>query len=108
MKNLLEYIGLEPGRLHFSWISSAEAEEIPAHLQRGDRSCKEIGARQQADKRHSESCLMDNAQVAQNIRDIAKRLLSEGVVDCVIGFEKGTVPMRDRPFFAYTRKMPKN
>ena len=45
---------------------------------------------------------MDNAQVAQNIREIAKRLLSEGVVDCVIGFEKGTVPMRDRPFFAYT------
>ena len=42
---------------------------------------------------------MDNAQVALNIRNIAKRLLSEGVVDCVIGFEKGTVPMRDRPFF---------
>ena len=27
-KNLLEYIGLEPGRLHFSWISSAEAEKF--------------------------------------------------------------------------------
>jgi F420-non-reducing hydrogenase iron-sulfur subunit len=25
LKNLLEYIGIEPGRLHFSWISSAEA-----------------------------------------------------------------------------------
>ncbi len=25
LKTLLEYIGLEPGRLHFSWISSAEA-----------------------------------------------------------------------------------
>jgi coenzyme F420-reducing hydrogenase delta subunit len=24
LKNLLEYSGLEPGRLHFSWISSAE------------------------------------------------------------------------------------
>ncbi len=28
LKNLLEYIGLEPGRLHFSWISSAEAEKF--------------------------------------------------------------------------------
>lgn len=28
MKNLLEYIGIEPGRLHFSWISSAEAEKF--------------------------------------------------------------------------------
>jgi F420-non-reducing hydrogenase iron-sulfur subunit len=24
-KNLIEYMGIEPGRLHFSWISSAEA-----------------------------------------------------------------------------------
>ena len=28
MKNLLEYAGLEPGRLHFSWISSAEGEKF--------------------------------------------------------------------------------
>nr|CBX30839.1 hypothetical protein N47_E43510 [uncultured Desulfobacterium sp.] len=25
LKGLLEHIGIEPGRLHFSWISSAEA-----------------------------------------------------------------------------------
>ncbi|GAB6887366.1 hypothetical protein JCM13304A_08640 [Desulfothermus okinawensis JCM 13304] len=25
LKNLLEYIGIEPERLHFTWISSAEA-----------------------------------------------------------------------------------
>lgn len=25
LKNILEYAGLEPGRLHFSWISSSEA-----------------------------------------------------------------------------------
>jgi len=24
----MEYVGLEPGRLHFSWISSAEAEKF--------------------------------------------------------------------------------
>ena len=27
-KNLLEFTGIEPGRLHFSWISSAEAEKF--------------------------------------------------------------------------------
>jgi F420-non-reducing hydrogenase iron-sulfur subunit len=26
--NLMEYVGIEPGRLHFSWISSAEAEKF--------------------------------------------------------------------------------
>lgn len=28
MKNLLEHMGLEPGRLHFSWISSAEGPKF--------------------------------------------------------------------------------
>lgn len=28
MKNILEYVGIEPDRLHFSWISSAEAEKF--------------------------------------------------------------------------------
>ncbi|ADK85498.1 methyl-viologen-reducing hydrogenase delta subunit [Desulfarculus baarsii DSM 2075] len=28
LKNLLEYVGLEPGRIHFSWISSAEATKF--------------------------------------------------------------------------------
>lgn len=28
LMNLLEYTGLEPGRLHFSWISSAEASKF--------------------------------------------------------------------------------
>lgn len=28
LKNMMEYAGLEHGRLHFSWISSAEAEKF--------------------------------------------------------------------------------
>ncbi len=28
MKNLLEHTGIEPGRLHFSWISSAESTKF--------------------------------------------------------------------------------
>ena len=28
LKNLLEHLGVEPGRLHFSWISSAEATKF--------------------------------------------------------------------------------
>lgn len=47
---------------------------------------------------------MENQAVTERIREVAKKLLSEGKVSCVIGFEKGTVPMRDRPFFAYTPK----
>jgi len=28
LKGLLEHIGIEPGRLHFSWISSAEGSKF--------------------------------------------------------------------------------
>ena len=28
MKGLLEHMGIEPGRLHFSWISSAEGSKF--------------------------------------------------------------------------------
>ncbi|MBW1863391.1 MAG: hydrogenase iron-sulfur subunit [Deltaproteobacteria bacterium] len=28
LKGLLEHIGIEPGRLHFSWISSAEGTKF--------------------------------------------------------------------------------
>jgi coenzyme F420-reducing hydrogenase delta subunit len=28
MKNLLEHTGIEPGRLHFSWVSSAESTKF--------------------------------------------------------------------------------
>ena len=34
LKNLLEYTGLEPGRLHFSWISSAESTKFAATAQK--------------------------------------------------------------------------
>ncbi|MBW2539428.1 MAG: hydrogenase iron-sulfur subunit [Deltaproteobacteria bacterium] len=27
-QNLMEYMGIEPGRLHFSWVSSAEARKF--------------------------------------------------------------------------------
>jgi formate dehydrogenase subunit beta len=41
-------------------------------------------------------------ELTEKIRASARRLLENKEVDCVIGFEQGTVPMRDRPSFAYT------
>jgi len=38
-------------------------------------------------------------QIATEIRDAARRLLSEGEVDLVIGYAKGTLPLTSRPCF---------
>ena len=51
---------------------------------------------------------MDNQAIAQKIREVAKKLLSEGKVDVVIGYAPGSVPMRDYPYFAYTPEEAEN
>ncbi len=41
-------------------------------------------------------------KLTEKIREIAKRLLSEGKVDTVIGYRAGTIPLKNMPFFART------
>jgi F420-non-reducing hydrogenase iron-sulfur subunit len=54
LKNLLEHTGIEPGRLHFSWISSAEATKF-AEVARGVISTvKETGPAQHFIKKQAE------------------------------------------------------
>lgn len=43
LKNLLEYVGMEPGRLHFSWISSAEAEKFQKTVTEVTQAVQELG-----------------------------------------------------------------
>jgi coenzyme F420-reducing hydrogenase delta subunit len=43
LKNLLEHIGIEPGRLHFSWISSAEGTKFAEVAQEVFEAVKETG-----------------------------------------------------------------
>jgi F420-non-reducing hydrogenase iron-sulfur subunit len=42
-KNLLEFTGIEPGRLHFSWISSAEAEKFQSTAREVTRTVTALG-----------------------------------------------------------------
>ena len=42
-KNLVEYVGLEPGRLQFSWISSAEAEKFQKTVMAVTDAVKALG-----------------------------------------------------------------
>jgi F420-non-reducing hydrogenase iron-sulfur subunit len=42
-KNLLEHMGVEPGRLHFSWISSAEAIKYANITREVIESVKKLG-----------------------------------------------------------------
>jgi len=43
LKGLLEHIGIEPGRLHFSWISSAEATKFVEVAREVSKEVKALG-----------------------------------------------------------------
>jgi len=44
-KNLIEYMGIEPGRLHFSWISSAESTKFASTVKEVTSAVKALGPR---------------------------------------------------------------
>ena len=43
MQNLMEYMGIEPGRLQFSWISSAESTKFVDVVNEVTESVKALG-----------------------------------------------------------------
>lgn len=47
IKNLLEYMGVEADRLHFSWISSAESTKFVKVVSEITEKVKAIGPNQQ-------------------------------------------------------------
>ncbi len=51
INSLLEYMGLEPGRLHFSWISSAESTKFAATAQRVTDAVRALGPARRLVKR---------------------------------------------------------
>ena len=46
IKNLLEFMGVEPDRIHFSWISSAESTKFVEVVNKITAKVKAIGPNQ--------------------------------------------------------------
>jgi F420-non-reducing hydrogenase iron-sulfur subunit len=46
MKKLLEHMGVEPDRIHFSWISSAESTKFVSVVNEVSEKVKAIGPNQ--------------------------------------------------------------
>lgn len=43
LKRLLEYVGIEEGRVHFSWVSAAEGEKFSSVVREVTESVKRLG-----------------------------------------------------------------
>ncbi len=47
LKTLLDFVGLEEGRVHFSWVSAAEGEKFAAIVRKVTDAVKELGPAKQ-------------------------------------------------------------
>ncbi|MBN2033481.1 MAG: hydrogenase iron-sulfur subunit [Deltaproteobacteria bacterium] len=54
LKGLLEHIGIEPGRLHFSWISSAESTKFVEVAKAVAKEVEQLGPGRRLVKRRAE------------------------------------------------------
>jgi F420-non-reducing hydrogenase iron-sulfur subunit len=54
LKGLLDHIGIEPGRLHFSWISSAESTKYVEVAQSVAKDVEALGPATRLVKRRAE------------------------------------------------------
>ena len=52
LKNLLEYVGIEPGRVQFTWISAAEAERFAKMMRNITADIKALGPAKRLVKEH--------------------------------------------------------
>lgn len=61
LRRLLEFVGIEPGRLHFSWISASEGEKFAETAGMVAREVKALGPFTKLAKRFDETgaCLSD-------------------------------------------------
>lgn len=55
LKGLLEHVGIEPGRLHFSWISSAESTKFVEVAQEVAQAVESLGPGVRLVKRRAEA-----------------------------------------------------
>jgi coenzyme F420-reducing hydrogenase delta subunit len=51
LKDLLEYVGIEPGRVNFSWVSTAEGEKFAGVVKDVVQKVKALGPAKRLVKR---------------------------------------------------------
>ncbi len=50
LKNLLEYIGIHPDRLHMSWVSASEGSKFVDVIEEVTKSVRELGPQEKLTK----------------------------------------------------------
>jgi coenzyme F420-reducing hydrogenase delta subunit/ferredoxin len=116
-REMLHFLGVEPERLFFSWVSAAEGRKWADLVAEVTDTVRRLGPRRSAWGEPVEGIAAPRlsanpvpfeapagtfAAQAEAMREKAKALLAGGEVGTVIGYEQGTLPGTARPAFVST------
>jgi coenzyme F420-reducing hydrogenase delta subunit/ferredoxin len=109
-KALMEFVGLDPRRLHFSWVSASEgnkwvrvAEEVTSAVRAvgparpNGESAAAIPAGEPTDR--TPAAPEEQRALTRRLRSVAKELLDEGKASLVLGYRRGSLPEQAVPGF---------
>ncbi|MFN8178848.1 MAG: hydrogenase iron-sulfur subunit [bacterium] len=114
LRALLSFVGLDPRRLHFSWVSASEGIKWAKVVDDVTKSVTEAGPLTDWGKPPLEApptlpaagtaprgyeMATDHDAATSHLRALAASLLREGKVDTVLGWARGSLPGRRIPTF---------
>jgi len=106
---LMEFVGLDPRRLHFSWVSASEGakwvrvvEEVSSAVQ-AVGPAKSPGGNDTAfpavETSRAPASTEEHEALTGRVREVTSDLLREGEVSVVLGYKSGTLPGQVVPGF---------
>ena len=115
-RELLSFVGIDPDRLHFSWISAAEGLKFASVIAEVTEKVRAAGPLGQAAAGASPAFALparpeppralaspeEQQAITAHLRGLARRLLEEKTVDSVVGHAQGCLPGQSVPVFAST------
>lgn len=106
---LMEFVGLDPRRLHFSWVSASEGAKWVRVVEEVSNAVQEAGpvkpaggndtALPAAESSRAPASAEEHEALSGRVRQVTADLLREGEVSIVLGYKSGTLPGQVVPGF---------
>jgi coenzyme F420-reducing hydrogenase delta subunit/ferredoxin len=110
-KALMEFLGLDTRRLHFSWVSASEGSKWVSVVKEVTAAVREVGpARPPSEEAiaafpapaptdRAPASAEEQEALTRRLRDVATELLGEGETSVILGYRRGTLPGKIVPGF---------
>jgi len=109
-KALMEFVGLDPRRLHFSWVSASEGtkwvnvvKEVTAAVRdvgpAKHRGASDVAIPPAAPISRAPASEQEREALTRRLRQLASELLGDGTTSMILGYRRGTLPGQVVPGF---------